>query len=209
MRRVEFEIGIPRPCCCKRIGQARSPGTKTLYVPTTHDERRSQFFAGRARATPLRVGSSRLQCWSDPTGWVVCLRKCNASTKPRQYGRPPVDYCQPYGRFRKDWNSPLGSGILSTYAWALAWSTGKVGACLPIPNLRNRVVALVEGQRAMRRRLLCFQALLSSYWKFPIYDRASLAAKGVAGWRELRAGCAPSTRKLRDARRQSPDGSGR
>ena len=53
-------------------------------------------------------------------------------------------------------------------------------------RLRNRVTELVEGQSEMRRRVRCFQALLSSYWAFPINGKqASDEAK--AGWRELRS----------------------
>ena len=53
-------------------------------------------------------------------------------------------------------------------------------------RLRNRVTELVVGQSEMRRRVRCFQALLSSYWAFPINGKqASDEAK--AGWRELRS----------------------
>lgn len=53
-------------------------------------------------------------------------------------------------------------------------------------RLRKRVTELVEGQSEMRRRVRCFQALLSSYWAFPINGKqASDEAK--AGWRELRS----------------------
>lgn len=53
-------------------------------------------------------------------------------------------------------------------------------------KLRVRVAELVEGQAEMRRRIRCFQALLSSYWAFPLNGKqASTDAK--AGWRELRS----------------------
>lgn len=54
------------------------------------------------------------------------------------------------------------------------------------PQLRTVVYSLVEGQIDLRRRLRCFQALLSSYWTFRVNDDRT-TAESKQGWRELRA----------------------
>ena len=70
----------------------------------------------------------------------------------------------------------LGIGAIDPQGWC-AIAEGR---------LRNRVAELVEGQSEMRRRIRCFQALLSSYWAFPVNGKkASDEAK--AGWCELRS----------------------
>lgn len=70
----------------------------------------------------------------------------------------------------------LGMGVIDQQGWC----------AIAEDRLRNRVVELVEAQSEMRRRIRCFQALLSSYWTFPINGKqASDEAK--AGWCELRS----------------------
>lgn len=70
----------------------------------------------------------------------------------------------------------LGMSAMDTQGWCAVADA----------RLRTRVAELVEGQAEMRRRIRCFQALLSSYWAFPLNAKhASEEAK--AGWRELRS----------------------
>ena len=52
--------------------------------------------------------------------------------------------------------------------------------------LRGQLVDLVEVQPEIRRRIRCFQALLSSYWTFPLNGKQA-SDESKAGWRELRA----------------------
>ena len=69
----------------------------------------------------------------------------------------------------------LGMGAMDPQGWCAIGDS----------KLRARVAELVEAQPEMGRRSRCFQALLSSYWAFPINGKqASDDAK--AGWRELR-----------------------
>lgn len=69
----------------------------------------------------------------------------------------------------------LGMGTLDSQSWC----------AMADERLRNRVTELVEGQSEMRRRIRCFQALLSSFWGFPLNGKqASDEAK--AGWVALR-----------------------
>ena len=70
----------------------------------------------------------------------------------------------------------LGMGAMDPQGWC----------AIGDDKLRNRVAELVEAQPEMRRRIRCFQALLSSYWAFPLNGKqASDEAK--AGWRALRS----------------------
>lgn len=53
-------------------------------------------------------------------------------------------------------------------------------------KLRVRLCELVEAQTEIRRRIRCFQALLSSYWAFPVNGKQT-SVEATAGWRELRS----------------------
>jgi hypothetical protein len=69
----------------------------------------------------------------------------------------------------------LGMGAVDGQGWcAIADS-----------RLRNRVAELVEAQPEMRRRVRCFQALLSSFWSFPLNGKQA-SEESKAGWVELR-----------------------
>lgn len=70
----------------------------------------------------------------------------------------------------------LGVGLADRYGWRL----------LVDAELRARVAALAEGQPEPRRRLRCFQALLSAYFDFPANDE-SIDEDAKAGWCELRS----------------------
>ncbi len=70
----------------------------------------------------------------------------------------------------------LGVGAVDSHGWCV----------LADEKLRTKVGELAEGQSTVHRRLRCFQALLSSYFTFP------LGAKGTSeeskeGWRSLRS----------------------
>ena len=52
-------------------------------------------------------------------------------------------------------------------------------------HLLRKVTDLVARQREMRRRVRCFQALLSSYWSFQL-NRGQASAEAMAGWADLR-----------------------
>lgn len=103
-----------------------------------------------------------------------------------------------------------GAGIVAnsrtiTSAMASFRRTGKVDGfrdlkyvCLGMSNidsqgwcaiadarLRNRITELVEGQSEMRRRIRCFQSLLSSFWKLPLNDE-NTSEEAKAGWIDFR-----------------------
>ena len=79
----------------------------------------------------------------------------------------------------------LGDGVVDAKGWCVL-GDGK---------LRLRVSSLVEAQEEQRKRLRCFQALLSSFWTFPINDRAT-SEEAKIGWRELRSWLAMEFSKL-------------
>jgi hypothetical protein len=69
----------------------------------------------------------------------------------------------------------LGMGALDPQGWCV----------IAEDRLRKRVTGLVEGQPEMRRRIRCFQALLSSYWSFP-KNSVHTSDKAKLGWQDLR-----------------------
>lgn len=69
----------------------------------------------------------------------------------------------------------LGIGVIDGRGWCV----------LSDPALRHKLAELIEGHTEWRRRVRCFQALLSSYWTFPLHDRATTDEARV-GWREMR-----------------------
>ncbi len=70
----------------------------------------------------------------------------------------------------------LGVGVIDAKGWCVL-GDGK---------LRRRVSDLVEEQEELRRRLRCFQALLSSFWTFAANDKAT-SEEARTGWLELRS----------------------
>jgi hypothetical protein len=67
----------------------------------------------------------------------------------------------------------FGAGMLDDKGWCLLSNDG----------LRTRLLDLAQGQDEARRRVRCFQALLSSYWAFPLQTADE---KARAGWVALR-----------------------
>ena len=70
----------------------------------------------------------------------------------------------------------LGVGAVDAKGWCV----------LADARLRSALSQLVESQPSFHRRMRCFQALLSSYWIFPLNAKGT-APESVAGWLALRA----------------------
>ena len=70
----------------------------------------------------------------------------------------------------------LGVGVIDANGWCV----------LGDGTLRRRVSDLVEEQEELRRRLRCFQALLSSFWTFAT-NAKSTSEEARVGWLELRS----------------------
>lgn len=69
----------------------------------------------------------------------------------------------------------LGIGALDPKGWSVLADEG----------LRSTVARSAEQQAATHRRLRCFQALLSSYFSFPVNGK-NASAESTTGWRVLR-----------------------
>lgn len=70
-------------------------------------------------------------------------------------------------------------------------------------TLRSRLALLIEGQSEMRRRIRCFQALLSSYWSFPKNGKKT-SADSMAGWVELREWLRAEQKRIVAAKEPTP-----
>jgi len=70
-------------------------------------------------------------------------------------------------------------------------------------RLRSRVAELVEGQTEMRRRIRCFQALLSSYWVFPLNAKYA-SEEATAGWIELRSWLRAESKRILLSKESKP-----
>jgi hypothetical protein len=69
----------------------------------------------------------------------------------------------------------LGMGAVDAQGWC----------AIADARIRTRIVELVEAQSEMRRRIRCFQALLSSFWSFPLNGK-EITAEAKKGFVELR-----------------------
>lgn len=87
----------------------------------------------------------------------------------------------------------LGVGVLDAKGWCV----------LEDGQLRARVSSLVQAREETRQRLRCFQALLSSFWTFPINDKAT-SEQAKIGWRELRSWLAMEFSKMTKCGMQMP-----
>ncbi len=68
----------------------------------------------------------------------------------------------------------FGAGMVDEKGWCL----------LSDDRLREKLFALSQGQMEARKRVRCYQSLLSSYWAFPLF---TADARSRAGWLALRA----------------------
>jgi hypothetical protein len=67
----------------------------------------------------------------------------------------------------------FGAGMADEKGWCLVCDE----------RLREKLFALAQGQQEARKRIRCYQSLLSSYWAFPL---SSADSKSRAGWLALR-----------------------
>lgn len=70
-------------------------------------------------------------------------------------------------------------------------------------RLRSRVTELVASQSEMRRRIRCFQALLSSFWSFPLNGK-QVSTESKAGWEELRKWLRAEHEKIKKSKESKP-----
>jgi len=87
----------------------------------------------------------------------------------------------------------LGIGAVDGHGWC----------AMAEPSLRSRVGELVERQPEMRRRIRLFQAILSSFWSFPLNGKQP-SAESKAGWVELRKWLRKEHAQILKAQEQKP-----
>lgn len=87
----------------------------------------------------------------------------------------------------------LGMSAVDQHGWC----------ALSDSKLRARVAELVELQHEMRRRIRCFQALLSSYWSFPKNGKQT-STESTAGWVELRAWLQAERERIVESKEPTP-----
>jgi len=87
----------------------------------------------------------------------------------------------------------LGMGAVDGQGWC----------AIADARLRNCVAELVEAQPEMRRRIRCFQALLSSFWSFPLNGK-QVSTESKAGWFELRKWLRAERERIFKSKEQKP-----
>jgi hypothetical protein len=80
---------------------------------------------------------------------------------------------------------------------------GQGWCALADARIRNRVADLVEAQPEMRRRIRCFQALLSSFWSFPLNSKQA-SAESRAGWVDLRKWLSAERERILKSKEKKP-----
>lgn len=128
------------------------------------------------------LGLRRADGWTDS----VATEKMLESVRQRHDGPgsppDPATIASAVAHFRRT-GEPDGWRGLKWVCFG-AGSPDEKGWCLLADNaMRERLIALAQGQEDARKRVRCFQSLLSSYWSFPL---ASADEKARSGWLALR-----------------------
>ncbi|WP_353627698.1 EH signature domain-containing protein [Ralstonia pseudosolanacearum] len=138
--------------------------------------------AGLARS--FASGPKSPETWSDPEEMVRARKRVHHDhggagivADPRSIMAAIADFKKSgkIGRFRDLKYVCLGIGAVDDQGWSL----------LADEALRGTVARMVEQQPSMHRRLRCFQALLSSYFSFPVNGKEA-RQESKTGWRGLR-----------------------
>jgi|SRR5665213_708029 len=135
-------------------------------------------------AQSFAVGVRAPESWSDLAGMGRALAQVQREHGGAGIAANPRSIMSAIADFRKT-GEVAGVRDLKYVCLGVGLVDGRGWCVLGDPKLRSEVVELVQRQPEMRRRLRCFQALLSSYWTFPLND-PSISAEAVEGWRELR-----------------------
>ncbi len=123
--------------------------------------------------------------WADQGGMTKALARvqreqggAGIATDPRSIMAAITDFRRlgTIESFRDLMYVCLGAGIVDASGWCV----------LADPTLRWHLFGLADGQSEWRRRLRAFQALLSSYWTFPLFDNTTVSEDARQGWRVLR-----------------------
>lgn len=143
----------------------------------------TQLDALRTRLlSAFELGLRRADGWTDP----IATKRMVESVRKRHDGPgsppDPATIASAVAHFRRT-GQPDGWRGLKWVCFG-AGSPDEKGWCVLADKARrDRLIALAQGQEEARKRVRCFQSLLSSYWSFPL---ASADEKSKAGWLALR-----------------------
>lgn len=130
----------------------------------------------------FELGLRRADGWTDPVATKRMLERVRQRHDGPGSPPDPATIASAVAHFRRTGQTDgwrglkrvcFGAGALDERGWCV----------LSDKPLRDRLIALAQGQEEPRKRVKCFQALLSSYWSFPL---ASADEKSKAGWLALR-----------------------
>ena len=138
----------------------------------------------RGLARSFAVGVREPQGWNDPAG----MARARAQVQ-REHGGAgiPADsrtIMSAITDFRRT-GAVVGIRDLKYVCLGIGMLDDRGRCVLADTKLRDQVLGFVAREPEMRRRLRCFQALLSGYWTFPL-DQTSTPREAIEGWRELR-----------------------
>ena len=156
----------------------------------------------RIRLGAFASGISTLQPFSDPTEIIQARLRVQRDHSSAGIVGDQRSISAAMASLRADGNIKgfrelkyvcLGMGTVYANGWC----------ALADGHLRNHVANLVEAQPEMRRRIRCFQALLASFWGFPLnHKETSIEAR--AGFVELRKWLRSERERILKSREPKP-----
>lgn len=130
----------------------------------------------------FELGLRRADGWTDPAATERMVERVRQRHDGPGLPPDPATIASAVAHFRRT-GQPDGWRGLKRVCFG-AGSPDERGWCvLSDKPMRDRLIALAQGQEEARKRVRCFQSLLSSYWSFPL---ASADEKSRAGWLALR-----------------------
>ena len=129
--------------------------------------------------------SSEPKGWADPGGMARALAQVQREHEGAGIPADPRSIMSAISAFRRT-GVIVGARDLKYVCLGLGQPDERDWCVLSDPKMRKQVLELVERQPEMRRRIRSFQALLSSYWTFPLNEHQP-KVEAMKGWRELRS----------------------
>ena len=128
------------------------------------------------------LGLRRADGWTDPVATERMIERVRQRHDGPGSPPDPATIASAVAHFRRT-GEPDGWRGLKRVCFGTGSPDEKGWCLLADKAMLERLIALVQGQEEARKRVRCFQSLLSSYWSFPL---ASADEKARAGWLALR-----------------------
>lgn len=123
--------------------------------------------------------------WADPVGMGRALAQLQREHEGAGIPADPRSIMSAITVFRRT-GMVEGARDLKYLCLGMGQPDAQGWCVLSDPKMRRQVLEIVERQPQMRRRIRCFQALLSSYWTFPLNEHPP-NVEMFEGWCELRS----------------------